>query len=185
VGQPNNSLNRSANSVDFIDNLNLLALNARPVNLGVRLFLYEGVRMSKVTLVCFSVVVLLLSCGASFACPASDDCPATEITIDSFGIRGRVMLVERGRERGAGRVKVYTYYFLRGEWRPMGTIIGGGGFRWKSDWIGRYKLVVRYEGFKATTLIVNVMGLKDMWNVLSVPLKADGCARVQLIRVER
>jgi hypothetical protein len=141
--------------------------------------------MSKVTLVCFSLVVLLLSCGASFACPPGDDCPATEITVNSFGIKGRVMLVERRRGRRAGRVKVYTYYFWRGEWRPMGTIIGTGGFRWKSDVRGRYKFVVRHEGFKATTLIVNVSSLKGMWNVLTVPLKADGCARVQLIRVER
>jgi hypothetical protein len=36
---PNNSFNRSANSIAFIDNLNLLALNARPVNSGVRLLL--------------------------------------------------------------------------------------------------------------------------------------------------
>jgi hypothetical protein len=35
----NNSFNRSANKVDFIENLNLLALNARPVNSGVRLLL--------------------------------------------------------------------------------------------------------------------------------------------------
>jgi hypothetical protein len=34
--QPNNSFNRSAISVAFIENLNLLMLYARPVNSGVR-----------------------------------------------------------------------------------------------------------------------------------------------------
>jgi hypothetical protein len=36
---PNNSFNRSANSVAFTDNLNLLTLTTRPVNSGVRLLL--------------------------------------------------------------------------------------------------------------------------------------------------
>src|SRR5215212_7760810 len=42
----NNSLNRSANSVAFIENLNLLALRARPVNSGVRLLSIPGLIMS-------------------------------------------------------------------------------------------------------------------------------------------
>jgi hypothetical protein len=33
---PNNSFNRSANSIDFIVNLSVMWLNARPVNSGVR-----------------------------------------------------------------------------------------------------------------------------------------------------
>ena len=35
-GWPNNSFNRSASSIAFIVNLSVLALNARPVNSGVR-----------------------------------------------------------------------------------------------------------------------------------------------------
>ena len=39
--QPNNSLNRSANSIAFIVNLSVPALCSRPVNSGVR-FLLNG-----------------------------------------------------------------------------------------------------------------------------------------------
>jgi hypothetical protein len=35
LGTPNNSLNRSAHSIAFIENLNLSVLCARPVNSGV------------------------------------------------------------------------------------------------------------------------------------------------------
>jgi hypothetical protein len=38
----NNSFNRSANSIAFIENLNLSALNARLVNSGVRRFLLNN-----------------------------------------------------------------------------------------------------------------------------------------------
>src|SRR6185436_18979379 len=41
--------------------------------------------MNKLANICFSLVVALFFGGAAFGCPAGDDCPATEITINSFG----------------------------------------------------------------------------------------------------
>lgn len=142
--------------------------------------------MSKVTLAVFCLVTVLLSCTTSFSSPVPDDCPAAEITVYSFGISSDVVVVNHGLKRHAGRVEVDPFFFTQGEWHPIGgTIIGTDGFGWKSDEIGRYKFVVRREGFKAATLIVDVRSLKGMWNVFIVPLKADGCARARLIRVER
>ena len=84
--------------------------------------------MSKVTIGCFSLVVLLLSWATSSGCPAGDDCPATEITVNSFGISSRVVLVERRRQRRAGWVKVDAFYFRQGEWQSIGSASSIGGF---------------------------------------------------------
>jgi hypothetical protein len=138
--------------------------------------------MSKVTMTCFSLVVILLTHGASSACPAGGDCPATEMAVNSYGISGRVVLVERGRERRAGRVEVDAFAFRRGKWQPIGNFDRLGGFGWVSEWVGRYKFVVRQEGFKAATLIVNVRGLRPKWNEVVVPLKASGCVPARLKR---
>jgi hypothetical protein len=138
--------------------------------------------MSKITIGCFSIVWLLISCGVSFGCSVGNDCPATEITINSFGISSRVVLVERGRQRRAGRVDVDASYFTQGEWQPIGSVSSVGGFGWKSDVVGRYKFVIRHAGVKAATLILNVRSLRGRWNEFIIPLKADGCIRARLTR---
>jgi hypothetical protein len=138
--------------------------------------------MNKITIACFSIVWLLVSCSASFGCPVGSDCRATEITIDSFGISTRIVLVERGRRRPAGHVDVDAFYFRQGEWQPIGSVSSVGGFGWKADEVGRYKFVVRREGVNAATLILNVRSLRGKWNEFIIPLKADGCARARLIR---
>ena len=133
----------------------------------------------KVTLACFSFLVLLTSCGVSVA----QDCPATEIAVNSFGISADVVLAEGGRERRADVVAVDVFYFTRGEWQSVGTITQGfGGFGWEAEQVGKYKFVVRHEGFKAATLIANVRSLRGRWNKFTVPLKTDACGRTRLTR---
>jgi len=137
----------------------------------------------KVLLACFSFVVLLATCGISAACPTGQECTATEINVNSFGISARVMLVEGGRKRRADLVYVDAFYRAGGEWHTRGGISGGvGGFGWKADQMGKYKFVIKHDGFKAATLIVNVRSLRGRWNEFAVLLKADGCARVRLMR---
>jgi hypothetical protein len=107
----------------------------------------KGVGMDKVSMVIFCLAVLLVSCGASSACPVGGDCPPTEITVNSFGISGRVVLAERRRERRAGWVEVDVFYFRQGEWQPTGGIPGAvGGFGWKSEEVGRYNLSLGTRG---------------------------------------
>jgi hypothetical protein len=139
--------------------------------------------MNKLANICFSLVVALFLGGAAFGCPAGDDCPATEITINSFGIDGRVVLVDRGRQRRAGWVTVDAFYFRQGEWQSIGSSSGFGSFGWEADVVGTYKFIVRHEGVKPGTLILNVRRLKGKWNEFVVALKADGCARARLTRV--
>ena len=123
----------------------------------------------KVTLTCFSFIVLLAACGISWA----QDCPATEIAVNSFGISADVVLAEGGQKRRADVV----------EWQSAGTITKGfGGFGWKAERVAKYKFVVKHEGFKAATLIVNVRSLSGTWNEFTVLLKTDGCARARLTR---
>ena len=136
--------------------------------------------MSKATLAVFSIAVVFLSCPASFAGPTSDDCRATEITLNSHVIRGDVILVNNGRERSAGRVEADAFEFKDGEWLSLGTIVGGGGFGWLAEKIGKYKFVVRREGFQSATLIATVSKLKSQWRVITVPLKAAGRAYARL-----
>ena len=138
--------------------------------------------MNKITIACFSIVLLLFFCGAAVGCPNGDDCPATEITINSFGISSRVVLVDGGRERRAGNVTVDAYLFEQGQWRSIGTVYSVGGFGWKADVLGRYKFVIRHEGVKAATLVLNVRSLRGRWNEFTIPLKANGCARARLRR---
>jgi hypothetical protein len=123
--------------------------------------------------------VLLTSCGIS----AAQDCPPTEIAVHHFGISADVVLAEGRRKRRADVVAVDVFYFRRGEWQSAGTITHGfGGFGWKADQLGQYKFVVKHEGFKAATLIINVRSLRGRWNEFTVPLKKDGCARARLTR---
>lgn len=137
-----------------------------------------------VTLASFSLGVLISSCGISSACPAAQNCPTTEIVVNSFGISADVLLAEGGRKRPADVVAVDVFYFSRGEWQSAGTITKGfGGFGWEADQVGKYKFVIKHEGFKAATLIVNVRSLAGTWNEFLVPLKADGCAPARLVRV--
>lgn len=133
----------------------------------------------KVTLTCFSFIVLLASCGISWA----QDCPATEIAVNSFGISADVVLDEGGQKRRADVVAVDVFYFRRGAWQSAGTITKGfGGFGWKAERVAKYKFVVKHEGFKAATLIVNVRSLSGTWNEFTVLLKTDGCARARQTR---
>jgi len=137
----------------------------------------------KVTLACFSFVLLIASCGISWACPTTQGCPTTEITVDSFGISVDVVLAEGGRKRRADVVAVDVFYFTRGEWQSAGTITHGfGGFGWEAEQVGKYKFVVKHEAFKAATLIVNVRSLRGRWSKFTVPLKTDGCALARLTR---
>jgi hypothetical protein len=138
--------------------------------------------MSKITTACSILFLLLFLCGASFGCPAGDDCSPTEITINSFGITGRVVLIERGRQRRARWVDIDAFYFRQGEWQSIGTTSGLGSFGWEADVIGRYKFIIRHEGVETATLILNVRSLRGKWNDFIVSLKADGCARVTLTR---
>jgi hypothetical protein len=138
--------------------------------------------MSKITIACFSMAWLLFSCGDSFGCLVGNDCPPTEITINSFGISSRVVLIERGRQRRAGPVDVDVFYFRQDEWQPIGSVSSMGGFGWEADIVGRYKFIVRHEGVKVATLILNVRSLRGKWNEFIIPLKADGCARARLTR---
>jgi hypothetical protein len=132
----------------------------------------------KVALACFSFVVLLASCGVSSA----QDCPATEIAVNSFGISADVVFAKGGPKRRAD-VAVDVFYFTGGEWQSAGTIIKGfGGFGWEAEQVGKYKFIIKHEGFKAATLIVNVRSLRGRWNKFTVSLKADGCIRARLTR---
>jgi hypothetical protein len=139
--------------------------------------------MSKVTIGCFSVLVLLLLCGDSAACSGADDCAATKINVDSFGISVRVVIATGGRETPAVHNRVEAFYRRQGEWQSIGDILEGpGGFGWKSEWVGSYKFVIRQEGLRTATLIVNVRSLRGRWNEFIVPLKANGCGRARLVR---
>ena len=110
---------------------------------------------------CFSFVVLL---AASGICSAQD-CPATEIAVNSFGISADVVFAEGGPKRRADVVAVDVFYLTGGEWQSAGTIIKGfGGFGWEAEQVGKYKFVIKHEGFKAATLIVNVRSLRGRWN---------------------
>jgi hypothetical protein len=123
--------------------------------------------------------VLLAVCGISWA----QDCPATEIAVDSFGISADVLFVEGGPKRRADFVAVDVFHFTGGEWQSAGTIIKGvGGFGWEAEQVGKYKFVIKREGFKAATLIVNVRSLRGRWNKFAVSLKTDGCAHARLTR---
>ena len=139
--------------------------------------------MSKVTVGCLSVLMLLLWCGNSYGCSDGDDCAETKITVDSFGISVRVVIVAGGREGPAKSNSVEAFFFRQGEWQSIGRILEGpGGFGWKSEWVGRYKFVITQKGLRTATLIVNVRSLRGRWNEFIVPLKADGCARAKLVR---
>src|ERR1043166_2089668 len=97
-----------------------------------------------------SLAVLIASCGISSAWPSAQDCPTTEIVVNSFGISADVVLAEGGRKRRADVVAVDVFYFTRGEWQSAGTITEGfGGFGWKAEQVGKYKFVVKHKGFKA------------------------------------
>jgi hypothetical protein len=137
----------------------------------------------RVTLAGFSLAVLIASCGISSACPAAQECPTTEIAVNSFGVSADVVLTEGGRKRRADVVAVDVFYFTRGEWQSVGTITQGfGGFGWEAEQVGKYKFIIKREGFKTATLIVNVRSLRGRWNKFSVPLKTDGCERAKLTR---
>lgn len=139
--------------------------------------------MRKVTIGCFSAVMLLLFAGISSACPAADDCVPTKLSVDSFGISVRVVVATGGRDMPAVRNRVEAFYLRQGEWQCIGSILEGpGGFGWKSEWVGSYKFVITQEGVRRATLIVNVRNLRARWNEFVVPLKADGCARARLVR---
>ena len=148
---------------------------------GVRLFLAIWVlKMSKASQVILSILAVFLPCPAAVAAP--DDCRATEIAINSYVIRGDVVLVKNGRAQSPERVEVDTYEFREGEWQPRGTIESKSGFGWLAERIGRYKFVVRHEGFQNATLIVNVRRLNSKWRVIIIPLKVGDCAHARLGR---
>ena len=138
--------------------------------------------MTKITIGCCSVLMLILWCGNSYGWSNGGDCAATKLTVDSFGISVRVVVVAGGRERPAGDNSIEAFYFRQGQWQSIGTLEGAGGFGWKSEWVGRYKFVITQRGLRAATLIVDVRSLRGKWNEFIVPLKADGCARARLVR---
>src|SRR5215831_13850982 len=105
--------------------------------------------MPKVIIGYFSLITLLFLCVESSACPASDDCAATKLTVNSFGISVRVVIVADGRETPANRNEVEAFYLRQGEWQSIGRVLEGpGGFGWKSEWVGNYKFVIRQQGLR-------------------------------------
>src|ERR1043166_3590613 len=96
----------------------------------------------KVAFACFSFVVLL----AAYGICSAQDCPATEIAVNSFGISADVVFSEGGPKRRADVVGVDVFYFKGGEWQSAGTIIKGfGGFGWEAEQVGKYKFVIKHE----------------------------------------
>jgi hypothetical protein len=77
-------------------------------------------------------------------------------------------------------VNVDVFFFSQGEWQPIGSVSSVGGFGWEADAVGRYKFVIRHDGVKAATLILNVRSLRGKWNEFIIPLTSNGCVRARL-----
>jgi hypothetical protein len=113
---------------------------------------------------------------------ASDNCPVSELVLDSDVVTGQVTLTVNRRRRPATTAEVEMFAFRDNEWQSIGKIyaVNQGYFTWLDVAPGKYMLVASLKSYASTKVFVRIKRRRGKEKQIIIPLKIEGCAYPKL-----